>query len=141
MVPQHPRAGVAHYLPGLVFSRRLVTVYWTVGAGWFVFAIGAFVQPHPSIVQELLTRFAEGIAGTTMVGGTIDAHHFGHGQQLTGNVFLVRLHFQGRYRTNSAGGGDNLIHSIDDLSIHGMPSGTHKLTGSLAACRDEYKRC
>ena len=50
MAKQHPGSGVLHDLRDLRLSSRLIAVNRTVGASRLIFTIGAFLQPHFSIV-------------------------------------------------------------------------------------------
>ncbi len=79
MAKQHPWSGVAHNLPGLSPSGRLIAVNRAVGASWLVFSIWTFLQPHLSIILKYPTRCAQDVPGTVMVSGAIDADHLAHG--------------------------------------------------------------
>jgi len=92
MAQQHSWPGESHDIPGLSFSCRFVAVNWTVSTGWFVFSVGTFLQPQPSVVQELLACRAQGLPGSVVVSIAIDANHLGHRQRLSIQALTLAVH-------------------------------------------------
>jgi hypothetical protein len=45
MMPEHPRAGIAHYDFDLLASHALIAVHRTICAGWFLATEPASAQP------------------------------------------------------------------------------------------------
>lgn len=67
MAEQHPWTGKAHDFPCLRFLSWFVAVNRTVGAGWFVVAVGTFLQPYIGVVEKFLTRCTGRISGPAVV--------------------------------------------------------------------------
>lgn len=88
MVNEHARSRVAHDFLYAGALRRLVAVHGTVGTGRLVIAVGAFVEAHIGVFQELPAVRAQLVPWTIVVRGAVDADHPGHGQPLSGEMFL-----------------------------------------------------
>ena len=50
--------------------------------------IRAFSKAPLGVMQKFMTLFAQVVPATVMVGGAINANHFGHGQAFTGQAFF-----------------------------------------------------
>ena len=118
MAKQHPGAGVSHDLHGLGPLRRLVAVNGTIGASWFVFAIGTFLQPHIGVVQEFTAIRAQDACRAVVMIRAIDTDHPGHGQPLTSEVSLVLLHYSLNRACPDAAPASHLIQS---RTVHFRP--------------------
>lgn len=79
MVNEHARSRVAHDLFYAGALRWLVAMHGTVGTGRLVIAVGAFVEAHIGVFQELPALRAQLVPWTIVVRGAVDADHPGHG--------------------------------------------------------------
>ncbi len=76
--PQHPRPGIPHDLSHLLTALTLIAVDGAIGAGRFVGAKPAAVEPHGGVIQEVLAFEAKGGCGAMLVPA-ITTDHRGHG--------------------------------------------------------------
>ena len=88
---QHTWASETHDLSYLLFARRLVAVNGAVGAGWFVIAVRAFLEPQVCVVEKLAAFVAQRLFGSLMVCRAVDADHLRHGPPFTSQVLLHQI--------------------------------------------------
>jgi hypothetical protein len=76
MLPEHPRAGIAHHHTHLLATLCLVAMDWAIGAGGFLFTKPAAVEAEGGVIEQGTTFGAQSCLRLMMIAAV--TFHHGH---------------------------------------------------------------